>query len=121
VKKTVWENCSTSLRLSSTWTTVNYIQGQRESQRRAGLERRGRWGQHMWGVLYSEASVKSVSACLPTRLVLVCHRLRQEGIGMHGVRLRVLRMVKRRCVDAVLSPTLHLRACLLLCLESASA
>jgi hypothetical protein len=47
VKKTVWENCSTSLRLSSTWTTVNYIQGQRESQRRAGLERRGRWGQHL--------------------------------------------------------------------------
>uniref|UniRef100_A0A383VQ72 BFN domain-containing protein n=1 Tax=Tetradesmus obliquus TaxID=3088 RepID=A0A383VQ72_TETOB len=41
VKKSVWEACSTSLRHSSTWATVNYIEGQRESQRRAGLERRG--------------------------------------------------------------------------------
>jgi hypothetical protein len=44
VKKTVWENCSTSLRHSSTWATVNYIEGQRESQRRTGIERRSRWG-----------------------------------------------------------------------------
>jgi hypothetical protein len=44
VKKTVWENCSTSLRHSSTWATVNYIEGQRESQRRASMERRGRCG-----------------------------------------------------------------------------
>lgn len=44
VKKSVWEACSTSLRHSSTWATVNYIEGQRESQRRAGLERRGRCG-----------------------------------------------------------------------------
>eukprot|EP00882_Tetradesmus_deserticola_P008054 GHRQ01008483.1.p1 GENE.GHRQ01008483.1~~GHRQ01008483.1.p1 ORF type:complete len:413 (+),score=146.77 GHRQ01008483.1:221-1459(+) len=40
VKKAVWDNCSTSLRNSSTWATVNYIEGQRETQRRASMERR---------------------------------------------------------------------------------
>eukprot|EP00878_Enallax_costatus_P011293 GHUV01011790.1.p1 GENE.GHUV01011790.1~~GHUV01011790.1.p1 ORF type:complete len:334 (+),score=47.25 GHUV01011790.1:311-1312(+) len=42
VSKSVWDSCSTPLRNSSTWATVNYMESQRESQRRAGtMERRG--------------------------------------------------------------------------------
>ncbi|KAF8067229.1 hypothetical protein HT031_002276 [Scenedesmus sp. PABB004] len=41
VKRTVWDACSAPLRNSSTWATVNYVEGQREAARRAGaLEKR---------------------------------------------------------------------------------
>jgi hypothetical protein len=35
VKKSVWEGCSTPLRNSSTWATVNYLEAQRDRERRA--------------------------------------------------------------------------------------
>lgn len=44
VNKSVWDSCSTPLRNSSTWATVNYIETQRESQRRSGTVERSRSG-----------------------------------------------------------------------------
>ena len=36
IRKTVWEACSTTLRNSSTWPTVNFIRGKDEDRRTGG-------------------------------------------------------------------------------------